>query len=241
MMLRAIFFDIDDTLYSSTDFAWLAREKAVEAMRAHGLRGESERILRELREVVEEFSSNDDRHFDRLLDRLPRATVAGLNRALLVTAGVIAYHETKWEKLRIAPAAERLLADLAKTDLKLGIISAGLTKKQMEKILRLRLLRFVDPALILITDQQGIAKTNLKLYTRAARLARVKPADCMMVGDHPIRDIQSAKRAGLLATWHTGSGKYKHLRPDPPADHVIHKIGELRSVLADTYGLELGS
>ena len=39
--LRAVLFDIDDTLYSSTDFAWRAREHAVEAMQARGLEPEA--------------------------------------------------------------------------------------------------------------------------------------------------------------------------------------------------------
>ncbi|MBL7009301.1 MAG: haloacid dehalogenase, partial [Planctomycetes bacterium] len=67
MSLRAVFFDIDDTLYSSTRFAWRAREQAVEAMIRAGLRAGSDRVLVELQELVVEFGSNDYRHYNRLL------------------------------------------------------------------------------------------------------------------------------------------------------------------------------
>ena len=96
MELRAVFFDIDVTLYSSTRFAGLARERAVEAMIARGLQATKGEVLEELAQVVAEFGSNDRNHYDRLLTRLPASAMLGLNPALLVTAGVIAYHETKW-------------------------------------------------------------------------------------------------------------------------------------------------
>ena len=67
--LRAIFFDIDDTLYSTSEFAELARRNAIESMRAHGFRMATEDAMRELHEVIQEFSSNYEQHFDKLLLR----------------------------------------------------------------------------------------------------------------------------------------------------------------------------
>ncbi len=238
MNLEVIFFDIDDTLYASSDFAGRARERAVEAMLRHGLRAAAEAVLAELAEVVTEFGSNDDRHFDRLLDRLPAEATRGLNKALLVTAGVIAYHETKWRELGIRPQARALLDDLrATTEVRVGVISAGITGKQMEKILRLGLTRYLDPGLVFITDQQGIAKTNPKLYRRAVAAAGVAPERAMMVGDHPERDVHSAHQAGLRTVWHRGQGKYSGTPPASGPDHVIDAIGELRGVLQEHYGL----
>ena len=240
-MLRVLFFDVDDTLYSSTQFAERARERAVEAMVARGLRLEKERVLAELTGVVSEFSSNDDRHFDRLLERLPPAATKGVNKALLVVAGVMAYHETKWKELKIRPKARQLLQDLAATDLRLGVITSGITKKQMEKILRLGLDRFIDPELIVITDQQGIAKSNPKLYERAARLAAVRPGEAMHVGDHPAHDVDASKRAGMVAVWHRGGGKYSTLEPAEQPDHVIADLGQLRRVLLEHYSIRAGA
>ncbi|HEX9792455.1 MAG TPA: HAD-IA family hydrolase [Planctomycetota bacterium] len=236
-MLRALFFDVDDTLFSTTDFAWHARERAVDAMLALGLRADRAAVLAELRGVVEEFTSNDDRHFDRLLGRLPAAATAGLNRALIVSGGVIAYHEAKARRWRLRPRVQTLLEDLAALEVHMGIVSAGITSKQMEKILRLGLHRYVDRSLILVTDQEGIAKANPKLYKRAVRRAGVRPEEALHVGDHPVHDVGSAKAAGLQTVWVRGEGKYSAMTPDPPADHVIDHVWELRGVLADSYGL----
>lgn len=238
-MLRVLFFDLDDTLYSSTQFAWQAREQAVDAMIRHGLREEKERVLEELREVVEEFSSNDDHHFDRLLERLPARATRGCNRLMLVMAGVIAYHETKWRELRVQPTVRALLEDLVAAEIRLGVLTSGLAGKQMEKILRLGLQPFVDPALILITDQEGIAKSNPKFYRRAVRRAGVRPEEALHVGDHPLHDVESARRAGLWAVQHRGSGKYAQLEPALPPHQVIEDLGQLRGVLAEHYGVVL--
>ncbi|MBC8329822.1 MAG: HAD-IA family hydrolase [Planctomycetes bacterium] len=238
MSLRAVFFDIDDTLYSSTRFAWRAREQAVEAMIRAGLRAGSDRVLVELQEVVVEFGSNDDRHYNRLLQRLGPEACTGANPALIVMAGVIAYHETKWRELSITAEARRLLQDLVAAGVRLGVITAGLTMKQAEKVLRLGLDDFLDPQLVFITDQEGIAKTNPKLYRRAAARAGLEPGQAMHVGDHPLHDVDSAKRAGMIAVLHQGSGKYAHLEGGAAPDHRIADLEELRPVLA-TYGVDL--
>ncbi len=238
MSLRAVFFDIDDTLYSSTRFAWRAREQAVAAMVRAGLRADPARALAELQEVVAEFGSNDDRHYNRLLQRLGPDASAGVNPALIVMAGVIAYHETKWRELSITPDASRLLEDLSEAGVRLGVITAGLTMKQAEKVLRLGLNRWLDPGLVLITDQEGIAKTNPKLYRRAAARAGLEPGSTMHIGDHPLHDVDSAKKAGMVAVLHQGSGKYTGLTGGLEPDHRIADFDELRPVLSG-YGIDL--
>lgn len=236
-MLRALFFDIDDTLISSTGFVDRARERAVDAMLQKGLRAEKAVVLEQLQQVVAEFGSNDDRHFNRLLKRLGPGAAGGVNEALLVTAGVIAYHETKWREFQMRPEDQAVLEFLAQTSLELGVISAGLTGKQMEKILRLELDRYIDTRLILITDQVGIAKSNPELYRRAAEAAGTSPDETMHVGDNATNDVDPAKRAGLKVTWLRGTGKYAALEPQQAPDHVIDDMAELRTILESDYGV----
>ena len=239
MSLRAIFFDIDATLFSTTAFAGHARELAVDAMIARGLMAKKEEVLPELKKVVLEFGSNDNRHYNRLLDRLPEFATRGVNKALLVTAGVIAYHEAKWRGLRVRPEAHGLLEDLSRTDIRLGVISAGLTTKQMEKVLRLGLDRFLDPGLLFITDQVGIAKTNPELYRTALSAAEVQASQAMHVGDHPLHDIDSAALAGMVTVLHRGSGKHAELKGQHRPDFNINRIGELRGILTDNFAIDI--
>ena len=85
--LKAVLFDIDDTLFSTTEFARRARGNAVRAMIEAGLGMSQEAVERELDEVILEFSSNYHAHFDKLLMRIPASPHEVRNHALIVAAG----------------------------------------------------------------------------------------------------------------------------------------------------------
>ena len=70
--LDAVFFDIDDTLFSTSEFADRARRASVDAMIRVGLKHDPKVLVQELAEVVSEFTSNYDHHFDQLLRRIPK-------------------------------------------------------------------------------------------------------------------------------------------------------------------------
>ena len=237
--LKVIFLDIDDTLFGTSDFVMDARTKAVEAMIARGLKAEVQPVLEELAAVVAEFGSNDDHHYDRLMKRLPASAIADANRDLLVGAGVIAYHNAKWKKLKIRPEAEALLRDLAATDLRLGVISAGLVHKQIEKLLRLGVDRFIDQKLLFITHDVGIAKSNPRLYAQCAEKAGVAPEQVMHVGDHPYHDVDPANAAGLRTVWIRGTGKHSKNPPKTAPDHILDDFVALRGLLTSDYGIPL--
>ncbi|HYE98053.1 MAG TPA: HAD-IA family hydrolase [Planctomycetota bacterium] len=238
MSLKAVFFDIDDTLFSTTDFAARARRLAVENMRRHGLRLPTEHLLRELLEVITEFSSNYEQHFDKLLLRLPPRTFDGVNPAVLVAAGVQAYHDAKIRFLRPWPDVPPVLARLARTELVRGVITAGLSVKQADKLLRLRLYELFTPTAIFISDQIGISKPNPKLYQRACEEVGVDPRETMYVGDHPLHDIDPANALGLV-TVHVRRGKHAQEAGQSPATHVVENFRELLTVLRKDYKLRV--
>jgi putative hydrolase of the HAD superfamily len=233
-----VFFDIDDTLYSTTAFAASARRNAVSAMIEAGLQVDLETGVTELGEVVAEFSSNYDSHFGRLLDRLGPQARDGRNPAVLIAAGVLGYHRTKEAGMRAPADVEEALRSLQDLDIRLGVISAGFQVKQAEKLVRLGLLRYFDPLTIFFTDQVGVGKPNPKLYTLACHQARVAPERAMYVGDRPTHDADPAHQAGLFTVHYTGAGgKYADEQPREPLDHRIADLRELPRILQDVYGV----
>jgi len=237
--LKSVFFDIDDTLFSTSAFADTARRNAIEAMIAHGLRGKREDLLRELLEIVREFSSNYEQHFDKLLLRLGPEASRGVNPEILIAAGVVAYHETKFRELRVFDDVFEVLRDLARTPLLLGIISAGLAVKQAEKIVRLKVYEFLDPKAIFISDQIGISKPNEKLYLRACEATGVRPAEAMYVGDSLENDVAPCRRIGMTTVWHQRSGRFQSLDGIPEPDYRIRNFHELRDILVRDFGVKL--
>ncbi len=236
--LDAIFFDIDDTMFSTSVFADKARRAAVDAMVRAGLRADRNEAMRELDDVIAEFSSNYSGHFDKVLDRLGPESTEGHNRAVIVAAGVVAYHATKWRELKVYDDVYEVLKWLATTPLVRGIVSAGITIKQAEKLVRLEVLEFLTPSAIFFTDQVGFSKPNPKLYRRVLQRMKLTPARCLYVGDNPTHDIDPCNREGWTTARIRRSGRHSQEEGATVATYEIRDFLELRTILQNDYGVK---
>ena len=236
--LRAVLFDVDDTLFSTTQFAKKARHNAVLAMIEAGLRMPAEEVHAELEEVIREFSSNYSHHFDKLLMRLPLSAQVGTNPAVIVTAGVVAYHDTKFKDLAPFDDVKPFLRALAQADLLTGCITHGWTTKQAEKLIRLGLVPLLDSTAIFISDQVGISKPNPKLYSTALRKLGLEAEEVMYVGDNLAHDIQPPRTLGIHTAWiHRSAKAGQDLAIHP--DHSVADFRELAGILRESYGVPL--
>ena len=236
--LCALLFDVDDTLFSTTQFARRARMNAVRAMIEAGIRAPEEVVLRELDEVLREFGSNYSNHYDKLLMRLPEGATEERNPALIVAAGVVAYHDTKFRELEPFDDVRPFMRSAQEAGLRLGVITHGLTSKQAEKLIRLGLSEMLDPEAIFISDQVGISKPNPKLFALAARRLALEPVQCMMVGDNLTNDIAPARELGMRTAWAFRAAKEGQdlaIRPD----HKVETFRELAGILRETYGVAI--
>lgn len=237
--LDAVLFDIDDTLFSTTEFARSARNNAVRAMIEAGL-GLSESVVRaELDEVIAEFSSNYDRHFDKLLQRLRPSALRDINPALIVAAGVAGYHDTKFRELKPFPDVIPLLDGLGRAGLRRGIVTHGWTSKQAEKIVRLGLLSHIDRNAVFISDQIGISKPNPKLYQTALSDLRLAPDRVMYVGDSPAHDITPPAKLGMVTVWAKRAAKHSFGPDDVQPAHTVSDFEQLGQILREQYGVAL--
>ena len=236
--LKGIFFDIDDTLYSTSEFTELARSAALDAMIEVGLSVDKRELQEELTEVISEFSSNHDQHFDKLLVRIPRRHYRGINTAVLVAAGVVAYHETKTRHLAPYEDAVEVLRNLSRTDLILGVITEGLAVKQAEKLVRMRLHQYLSPGAIVISNQIGISKPNPKIYQRACSDLNLRPTETMYVGDNPAHDIDPPNKIGMV-TVRMRRGKYRHVDSETPPAFEAQNFWDLLDLLKQEYKIEV--
>jgi len=235
--LDAIFFDIDDTLFSTTVFADKARRNAVDAMIRAGLNAQRQDAMRELEDVIREFSSNYSGHFDKVLDRLGADSHKSTNRAVIVAAGVVGYHGTKESDLKVYDDVYSTLQWLSEKPLIRGIISAGITIKQAEKLVRLDVLEFVTASAIFFTDQVGFSKPNPKLYRRVLETLDLKPERCLYVGDNPTHDIDPCNNDGWTTVRIRRSGRHAQLEGQTKADYEIRDFLELRQILETDFRL----
>ncbi|MHA1649231.1 MAG: TIGR02253 family HAD-type hydrolase [Candidatus Helarchaeota archaeon] len=228
-MIKLTIFDLDDTLFNSTELSTQARRNAVRAMIDLGLPATFEEAYQVLSEVVEEYGSNYGHHFDQMLKRL---NVESDKLKLYVSAGMIAYHDVKYANIRPFHDVIPTFIRLKKLEVKICILSDGDAIKQYEKILRLRLQDFLDD--IIITEEVGIRKPNPKLFELPLKRAKVQPNEAIYIGDNYERDIVPCIKIGIKTVLIHRGGKYDQSnmkKRSPPPDYEIYNLNDLVSII----------
>jgi len=231
--IKAILFDIDDTLFPTTAFALQARRAAVAAMVKAGLNFDEEVVFNELLEVIAEFSSNYAQHYNKLVHRLDPTGEQTPNVDLVVAAGVSAYHDTKFRSLEPFADVPAALDYCKQRGWIVGVLSHGWTSKQAEKLIRLGIAHQFDPSAIFISEKIGINKPNPKLYVRAAEELGLDPHEMVYVGDSPAHDVAPARSLGMTTVWARRASKWQSTPEQVGADYVVDTFEELVEFLRD--------
>lgn len=234
--IRAIFFDLDDTLFASTEFTRQAHFSAVQAMVRAGVKMSPEELFQELMEVIAEFSSNHLYHFDKLLLRLPPNVYNHINHAILIASAVVAYHDAKYGVLQPFPDAIVLLKKLSSMRMIRGIITSGLEVKQAEKLIRLKIYPYLTPNAIFISDQIGISKPNPKIYHYACNYFQIPPEQAIYIGDRP-DDIDTPNQIGMITVRIVKGGKYDLLPSNTAPLYQIQTFDQLLPLLERDFEL----
>jgi putative hydrolase of the HAD superfamily len=211
MNVRAIFFDIDDTLFPTSEFAARARKNAAIAMVGAGLDAKTSAVLAAIEKEVRIHGSNYERHFDHVCSKFRCK-----NRERAIAAGIVAYHNAK---LRMKPYSDaaKTLAQLRKRGYKLYAASEGRPIKQWDKLIRLGLSQHFSKAFV-------TSRKSKAFYVSLAKAVGCKPHECLMVGNRHDKDIRPAKQAGFQTAIFKGrkSG----------ADFSLLRLSRLLSILS---------
>jgi putative hydrolase of the HAD superfamily len=225
-MVKAILFDIDDTLFPSSEFAELARRNAIRAMIEMGIgRSESE-LYGKLMRIISSKGSNFSNHFDVLCKELR------IRRpARYVAAAVGAYANTK-TAIQPYPTVPRTLLALRESGYRLYVATNGEAIKQWDKLIRLQIALFFED--VFVSEELGEEKgpsffrKALKSLNSGSRALKIGPKDCVMVGDREDADIAPAKAFGML-TIRSKTGK--HAGTPSKADFTIREFGEIERIV----------
>ncbi|MGB9936832.1 MAG: TIGR02253 family HAD-type hydrolase [Methanobacterium sp.] len=226
-MIKVVFFDIDDTLYDTSGFAKLARKAALNVMIDAGLPLESDEAYKLLREIISEYGSNYDKHFNILTKR-----VFGEEKPLLIALGMITYHNVKFALLRLFPQTTKTLIHLKKRGYRLGVISNGLTIKQWEKLIRLDLHHFFDH--VITSEEAGVNKPDTQIFKTAMEKMECSAEESIMIGNKFSEDIQGALESGMsaiLVNSNLTETDMAYLEKKGIKIDVIEHIGQLQDLL----------
>jgi putative hydrolase of the HAD superfamily len=195
-MIKAVFFDIDDTLYDTSGFAKLARKAALNVMIDAGLPLSPDEAYDLLREIIKEKGSNYDKHLNVLTKR-----VFGEEKPLLIAIGMITYHNVKFALLRLFPETMSTLIHLKARGYHLGVISNGITIKQYEKLVRLGLHHFFHS--VITSQEAGVEKPDIAIFELAMKTMGCKAENSVMIGNSFNDDVLGAIDAGMSAVFLT--------------------------------------
>ncbi len=217
-MLKYILFDIDDTLFPSTEFAERARRNAIRAMIGAGLPHSESKLMKSLMGIIKKRGSNYQKHFD---DLLKEYKVKKPDR--YVAAAVAAYHDTK-TSIQPFPDAQRTLLKLRERGYGLCIATNGRSLKQWDKLIRLGMVLYFDD--VFVSETIGMKKSET-FFKKVMKRLRAGPSECLMVGDREEADIIPARKAGM----HTVKALYGKEGPPTKAETRIRNLSSLLKIV----------
>jgi HAD superfamily hydrolase (TIGR01549 family) len=235
-MIRAVLFDLDDTLF---DHRGCARDAlaAVRESQACFQSIEFDELERVHAAVLEEL------HAAVMLGRVPieQARIERFRR-LLESAGTedrgelaaelaTLYRETYRNRRRAVAGAAALVAAVRRRA-RVGIVSNNVLDEQQEKLRVCSLDQFVDE--LVVSGEVGVSKPDPIIFRVALDRLGVTAEETVMVGDSWSADVEGARATGIRAIWFnpTGSalpdahGGVEQLRSLEPTEQVLRLILE---------------
>lgn len=208
-MIKAVLFDLDDTLYRERDFVEQAFWSVAKVMEKHLAEkrklGTKETIkniwIREMTEPmpVRETAKELFKQMVELMEKEGRGTIFNqlcerYHVDIPVQELVKIYRETE-PVLSLYSDAEAFLEHLEKAHIKTGLITDGDAQVQHHKIQALGLDKRLD--VVLASDDLGLKKPDVGVYTYCLEKLGCKPKEAVYIGDNPLKDFIGARKLGM--------------------------------------------
>jgi len=220
-MLKAVIFDLDNTLIDFLKMKRLSCEAAVDAMQDAGLNMPKEDALKIIYEIYDKYGMEDQKIFQRFMKK----TLKKVDYRMLAYA-IIAYKKVKEGFLTPYPRTKRTLIKLKESGLKLAIVSDAPRLQVWTRLVSIGLDDFFD-AVVAFEDTK-MRKPLALPFKKVLQILKVRANECLMVGDIPEKDIKGANAIGMKTCFaRYGSTTQSHIKPD----FSIDKIEELVRVV----------
>ncbi len=193
-MIKAVLFDLDNTIIDFVRFKKTCIEAAVDAMRAAGLGISKPRARKTFLEIFKEVHVEDRTIFQRFLRR-----VTGRVDPKMVAIGVVAYRRARAKAYHSYPGIKRVIRQIRKRGIKTGIVTDAPRLKAWIRLVEIGLHDDFD--VVVTFDDTGKIKPDPEPFLKALRKLKVKPEDSMFVGDNIERDIVGANRLGMVSVF----------------------------------------
>jgi putative hydrolase of the HAD superfamily len=224
--VKAILFDLDNTLIDFMKMKQHTINSAVEAMIDSGLPIKKEEALKIIDEIYKKHGMEYQKVFDDLLIK-----VLGKVDPKILAAGVVAYRKVKEGYIEPYPNVTSTLIELIKRGFNIGIISDAPAFQAWSRLVGMNLHHLFN--LVVTFEDTKKVKFEELPFKLAIEKLKLKPEEIMMVGDDPRKDIAGANRAGMVSVF----AKYGKIfepdksKPEQKADFEINDIKEILDLL----------
>jgi HAD superfamily hydrolase (TIGR01549 family) len=227
-MVRAVLFDLDDTLFDHAGCARCALEAVYWAAGLEGIAFDEfaarhAGILEDLhRDVLAGRRTIDEAREERFRRLLAGAGVAGA--AALARETAARYRDRYVAERRAIEGAAALLAAV-RTRAVVGIVTNNVRHEQVEKLRTCGLDAHVD--VLLASEEVGISKPDPEIFRIALARLACEPAHAVMVGDSWAADVAGARAAGIFPVWFNPGGD----APPEPGVPVLRALTPVEPAL----------
>ena len=223
-LIKAVIFDLDNTLLDFMKMKNAAIRSAVDAMAEAGLAVKKKEAVRAIKEIYDAKGYEYQEVFDDYL----RGHSGQVNYKYLASA-IVAYRRAKEASLILYPRVNVTLITLAKMGLKLGVVSDAPSREAWMRLCYLNLHHLFD-AVVTFNDT-GVHKPAPEPFERICNLLDIRPDEALMVGDWPEKDMVGARQVGMT----TAFARYGDTLGvvESGADHDLSDIYQLVDIVRE--------
>ncbi len=189
-MIKAVIFDLDNTLVDFMKMKGEAVDAAIRAMTDAGLDLSYDDVKSRIDAIYKEKGIEFQYVFDSLLSDI----FEKVNHKILA-AGVVAYRRAREAALVPYPHVYITLYELLKMGMKLAVVSDAPSKEAWLRLTYLNMHHIFD--VVVTFEDTSERKPHPAPFTLALKRLSVKPHEALMVGDWAERDIMGAKQVGM--------------------------------------------
>jgi putative hydrolase of the HAD superfamily len=221
-VIRAIVFDLDNTLTDFMRMKEAAIEAAIDGMLDAGLRMDRDEVRRRVQAIYAERGLEFQQVFDELLER-----ELGEVDPKILASGIVAYRRARASELVLYPHAQMTLLELAKRGIRLGVVSDAPRFQVWLRLCSLGLQHLFDA--VVTFDDTGERKPAAAPFREVLRRLDVPAADSLMIGDWAERDVVGAKSLGMTTVFARYGDTFD--TQESGADHDVNDIHELVGIV----------
>ncbi|HIM27113.1 MAG TPA: HAD-IIIA family hydrolase [Candidatus Marinimicrobia bacterium] len=189
-MIKAVIFDLDNTLLDFMKMKEYAVKAAIAGMIEAGLDIDPDKSYETIIGIYEEEGWENQQVFNDFLNK----TIGEVNNKYLA-AGIVAYRRAREANLLLYPNVNHTLVELIKRGMKLAVVSDAPSREAWMRIYYLNLHHHFD--VVLTFDDTNVRKPSPIPFEMALSQLNIEAEEALMVGDWPERDVVGAKKLGI--------------------------------------------